>query len=75
MGQRNPLLPRPVLVFISVVVTLGWLVVVVAAVLNPNNSGALVVVSGLLTAVIGAAFGIGAGKSRSGENKSGDDSP
>jgi hypothetical protein len=56
--NRDPLLPRATLVFISVVVTLGWLVTVVVIVLDPANSGPLLISSGVLTTVIGAAFGV-----------------
>lgn len=62
MRRSDPILPRPVLVFLAVVVALGWLGTVVAAVMNPSNSGPLVVVTGLLTMVIGASFGIGVGR-------------
>lgn len=74
-NRRDPLLPRPVLVFISVVVTLGWLAMVVAVILNPANNGPLVVVSGLLTAVIGASFGISVGRPKSEDKNSGDGKP
>ena len=76
MNRRDPLLPRPVLVFLAVVVALGWLATVVAALRDPANSGPLLVVTGLMTAVIGASFGIQVGRSRNnGGNSSGDDAP
>lgn len=60
--RRDPILPKPVLVFLAVVVALGWLGTVVAALLDPASSGSLLVVTGLLATVIGAAFGIQVGK-------------
>jgi len=56
--NRDPLLPRGALVFIAVVVTLGWLTTVVFVVLDPANSGPLLISSGVLTTVVGASFGI-----------------
>jgi len=73
VNRRDPLLPRPVLVFLAVVVALGWLATVVAALRDPANSGPLLVVTGLLATVIGASFGIQVGRSRNGGNGSGDD--
>lgn len=76
MNRRDPLLPRPVLVFLAVVVALGWLATVVAALRDPANSGPLLVVTGLLATVIGASFGIQVGRSRNnggGDDSSGDD--
>lgn len=76
MNRRDPLLPRPVLVFLAVVVALGWLATVVAALRDPANSGPLLVVTGLLATVIGASFGIQVGRSRnsgSNDNGPGDD--
>ncbi len=68
MRRSDPLLPRPVLVFLAVVVALGWLGTVVSAVIEPANSGPLLVVTGLLATVIGASFGIGVGRAiRNGE--------
>lgn len=64
MDRRDPLLPRPVLVFLAVVVALGWLATVVSALLDPSNSGPLLVVTGLLATVIGASFGIQVGRSK-----------
>jgi hypothetical protein len=66
------MLPRPVLVFLAVVVALGWLATAIAALFNPANSGPLLVVTGLLATVIGAGFGITVGRSRR-EDESGDD--
>lgn len=65
MNRRDPLLPRPVLIFLAVVVALGWLATVVAALRDPANSAPLLVVTGLLATVIGASFGITVGRSRS----------
>jgi membrane associated rhomboid family serine protease len=67
--NRDPLLPRGALVFISIVVTLGWLGTVVAVVLDSANSGPLLISSGVLTTVIGAAFGV---QIRRSNNDSGD---
>lgn len=67
--NRDPLLPRATLVFISSVVTLGWLGTVVAVVLDSANSGPLLISSGVLTTVIGAAFGIGLRRSDDPEDK------
>ena len=75
MSKRDPLLPRPVLTFLAVVVALGWLATVISALRDPNNSGPLLVVTGLLATVIGAAFGITVGRSKNGENDSGDGKP
>lgn len=74
MNRRDPLLPRPVLTFLAIVVALGWLATVVSALRDPSNSGPLLVVTGLLATVIGASFGIQVGRSRSGD-ESGDDAP
>lgn len=63
-NRRDPLLPRPVLVFLAVTVALGWLATVVSALRDPSNSGPLLVVTGLLATVIGASFGIQVGRSR-----------
>lgn len=68
MNRRDPLLPRPVLVFLAVVVALGWLATVVSALRDPANSGPLLVVTGLLATVIGASFGIQVGVGRSRRN-------
>lgn len=73
MNRKDPLLPRPVLVFLAVVVALGWLATVVSALLDPSNSGPLLVVTGLLATVIGASFGIQIGRTRN--DSSGDDTP
>lgn len=75
MNRRDPLLPKPVLVFLAVVVALGWLATVVAALRDPSNSGPLLVVTGLLATVIGASFGIQVGKSRNDDRDSGEGSP
>lgn len=78
MNRRDPLLPRPVLVFLAVVVALGWLATVVAALRDPANSGPLLVVTGLLATVIGASFGIQVGRSRNNGGNDigpGDDTP
>lgn len=73
---RDPILPRPVLTFLAIVVAVGWLATVVAALRDPANSGPLLVVTGLLATVIGAAFGIGITRTaRNGEDNSGDDTP
>jgi hypothetical protein len=61
MAERSPLLPRPVVTTIAVVVLGGWLLTVVAAVRNPASAGPLVTVSGLLAMVIGASVGVGEG--------------
>lgn len=71
--RRDPLLPRPVLVFLAVIVGIGWLLTVVSALLDPARSGPLMVVSGLLATVIGAAFGIVGRNLRKEEKDSGDD--
>lgn len=73
MNRRDPLLPRPVLVFLAVVVAVGWLATVLAALRDPANSGPLLVVTGLLATVIGAGFGINVGRARNNGNK--DDGP
>lgn len=73
MNRRDPLLPRPVLVFLAVVVALGWLATVVAALRDTTNSGPLLVVTGLLATVIGASFGIQVGRGRNNGNNPGDD--
>jgi nitrate/nitrite transporter NarK len=65
VNRRDPLLPKPVLVFLAVVVALGWLATVYAALRDPANSGPLLVVTGLLATVIGASFGIQVGVGRS----------
>lgn len=76
MNRRDPLLPRPVLVFLAVVVALGWLATVVAALRDPANSGPLLVVTGLLATVIGASFGIQVGRGvRKDDRDAGDDAP
>lgn len=75
MNRRDPLLPRPVLVFLAVVIALGWLATVVAALRDPANSGPLLVVTGLLATVIGASFGITVGRARNNGDNSGDDAP
>lgn len=56
--ERPPLVPQWVVIFIALVVTLGWLATVFAALRNPANAGSLITVSGLLTMVIGALFGL-----------------
>lgn len=71
-GQRDPLLPKPVLIFLAVVVALGWLATVVSALRDPSQSGPLLVVTGLLATVIGASFGIQIKPGRGGKD-SGDD--
>jgi hypothetical protein len=76
VNRRDPMLPRPVLVFLAVVVALGWLTTVVAAFRDSANSGPLLVVTGLLATVIGAGFGIQVGRARSNgdrDNGPGDD--
>lgn len=72
VSNRDPLLPKPVLIFLAVVVALGWLTVVVATLRDPSNSGPLLVVTGLLATVIGASFGITIGRK---SDSSGDDKP
>lgn len=72
MNRRDPLLPRPVLVFLAVVVAIGWLATVVSALRDPANSGPLLVVTGLLATVIGASFGIQVGRARNTENRDDD---
>ena len=57
MAGREPLLPKSVVVFIAVVVTVGWLATVGAALRNPSGSGPLITVSGLLAMIISATFG------------------
>lgn len=75
-NRRDPLLPRPVLVFLAVVVALGWLATVISALRDPTNSGPLLVVTGLLATVIGASFGITVGRAAKNEEKPpGDDAP
>lgn len=56
--DQGPLLPRTVLVTIALVVTLGWLATIVVIVLDPANSGPLLISSGVLTTIIGAGFGV-----------------
>lgn len=73
MAQRDPLLPRPALVFIAVVASLGWLASVAIAVIDPQNSSPLLITSGVLTTVIGAAFGIHLSPKQN--DHSGDDKP
>lgn len=72
VSGRDPLLPRPVLVFLAVVVALGWLATAVSALFNPASSGPLLVVTGLLATVIGAGFGITVGRSRDGSGGNGE---
>jgi nitrate/nitrite transporter NarK len=72
VNRRDPLLPRPVLVFLAVVVAIGWLATVVSALRDPANSGPLLVVTGLLATVIGASFGIQVGRARNTENRDDD---
>lgn len=72
VSNRDPLLPKPVLVFLAVIVALGWLATVVSALRDPSNSGPLLVVTGLLATVIGASFGITIGRKN---DSSGDDKP
>lgn len=71
--RKDPVLPKPVLVFLAVIVAVGWLATVVSAVRDPANSGPLLVVTGLLATVIGASFGIQVG--RKGGNDHGGDKP
>lgn len=68
MTRRDPVLPKPVLIFLAVVVAVGWLATVVTALRDPANSGPLLVVTGLLATVIGASFGIQVGWPRGGNN-------
>lgn len=76
MSKPTPVVPKSVLTFLVIVVAIGWLVTIVAALRDPANSGSLLVVTGLLATVVGASFGIQVGRSRrGGGNDSGDDSP
>lgn len=75
MKRQDPLLPKPALVFLAVVVALGWLATVVAVLRDPDSSGPLLIVTGLLATVIGASFGIQVGRSRGGNDDRGDDAP
>lgn len=59
MPSRDPLLPKWLITTIAVVVVACWAMSVVAAVIDRNNSATLLPVTGVLTAVIGAGFGIG----------------
>lgn len=60
MSERDPLLPRAVVVGIAIVVAAVWAVTAIAVLFfNPEQSGALVAVSSLMAMVLGAAFGIG----------------
>lgn len=72
---KDPLLPRPALVFLAVVVAVGWLATVVSALRDPSNSGPLLVVTGLLATVIGASFGIQVRPSSKDKGDSGDGAP
>jgi nitrate/nitrite transporter NarK len=73
VNRRDPLLPRPVLVFLAVVVALGWLATVASAVRDPSNSGPLLMVTGLLATVIGASFGIQVKRSRNDDDRNSGD--
>jgi hypothetical protein len=58
--ERDPLLPRGVVVGIAIVVAAVWATTAIAVLFfNPEQSGALVAVSSLMAMVLGAAFGIG----------------
>jgi hypothetical protein len=61
MADRGPLLPRPIVIAISVAVLAGWLATVWAALNNPAASGPLITVSGLLAMVIGGIGGAAQG--------------
>jgi hypothetical protein len=58
--DRDPLLPRPVVVGIALVVAAVWAITAIAVLfVSPAQSGALLAVSSLMAMVLGAAFGVG----------------
>jgi len=58
--DRDPLLPRAVVVGIAIVVATVWTITAIAVLFfNPEQSGALLAVSSLMAMVLGAAFGVG----------------
>lgn len=54
---RDPLLPGWVTATLAIIVALGWLATVAAALLDRGSAATLLPVTGVMTAVIGAAFG------------------
>jgi hypothetical protein len=56
--ERDPLLPRPVVIGIAIVVSAVWAATAIAAIFNPGQAGTLMAVSSLMAMVLGASLGI-----------------
>lgn len=62
MSGQDPLLPKAVVVGIAIVVSAVWAITAVAVIFfRPDQSGALVAVSAMMSMVLGAALGISPG--------------